>query len=398
MKLSIIIINYNVKYFLEQCLRAVKISTEGIDSEVIVVDNASTDGSNDYLPQRFPWVRWIASEVNCGFSHGNNIGFGYTSGEYVLMLNPDTIVTREAMLRCVEFMDENRDAGAVGVKMVNRDGSFALESRRGIVTPWVSLCKATGLCKRYPDSKIFGHYYMSYLDKEQVNEIEMVSGAFMMLRRSAIDKVGFLDEQFFMYWEDSDLSYRIMRAGYKNYYLPYPILHYKGESSVSSKLRYRYWLYYSLQIFFKKHFPLYNILSYIPLKLVVFLLKFQIHHANPIIYGRNWDKRESDTLRNFIVVGSAKANNEVREILKSNGVKGEHLFVEADESNMPQGHLSLNVDLSCYDHVLYDCDSYSYDTVIRLLQLTPGNSMRLATYSTETKVLITDGAVYLKKE
>ncbi|MBQ2786474.1 MAG: glycosyltransferase family 2 protein [Bacteroidaceae bacterium] len=198
MKLSIIIINYNVKYFLEQCLRAVKISTEGIDSEVIVVDNASTDGSNDYLPQRFPWVRWIASEVNCGFSHGNNIGFGYTSGEYVLMLNPDTIVTREAMLRCVEFMDENRDAGAVGVKMVNRDGSFALESRRGIVTPWVSLCKATGLCKRYPDSKIFGHYYMSYLDKEQVNEIEMVSGAFMMLRRSAIDKVGFLDEQFFM--------------------------------------------------------------------------------------------------------------------------------------------------------------------------------------------------------
>ena len=398
MKLSIVIVSYNVKYFLEQCLRSVERAIDGIDAEVIVVDNASSDGSNEYIPPRFPNVKWIACKDNGGFSHGNNVGFSHASGEFLLMLNPDTIVTREAIQRSIEFMDTHPDSGAVGVKMINKDGTFAMESRRGIVTPWVSLCKATGLCRRYPNSRLFGHYYMSYLDKEQVNAIEMVSGACMFIRKSILDKIGFLDEDFFMYWEDSDLSYRILRSGHKNYYLPHPIFHYKGESSIKSKLRYRYWLYSSLQIFFKKHFPVYHILSYLPLKLVVAFLKMRIHYANPLLHGKDWENWVEPPKR-FIVMGSEKAQEEIKTILKTNNQTEHHLYITADEESLPQGHLTVDNNSETYNYVLYDSESYSYDSMIALLQQTPGNTLRLATYSTETKVLITDdGTVYTAKE
>lgn len=394
MKLSIVIVSYNVKYFLEQCLSSVERAVDGIDSEIIVVDNASSDGSGEYIPRRFPNVRWIACKENGGFSHGNNVGFSHASGRYLLMLNPDTIVTREAIHRSVEFMDTHPEAGAVGVKMINKDGTFAMESRRGIVTPWVSLCKATGLCRRYPRSRLFGHYYMSYLDKEQINPIEMVSGACMFLRKEILDKIGFLDEDFFMYWEDSDLSYRILRSGHKNYYLPHPIFHYKGESSIKSKLRYRYWLYSSLQIFFRKHFPLYHILAYIPLKIVVALLKLRIHYANPLIHGKDWEKWEEPPKR-FIVLGSAEAQEQIKNILTANKQTRQHLYITADEATHPQGHLSIDNSLGDYNYVLYDSDSYSYDRMIALLQQTPGNTLRLATYSTKSRVIITDeGTVY----
>lgn len=394
MKLSIVIVNYNVKYFLEQCLHSIEHATKGIETEVIIVDNASEDGSVEYLSTRFPNVKWIVCKENGGFSHGNNIGFGHATGEYILMLNPDTIVTRRTMQECIAFMDSHPEAGATGVRMINHDGTFAMESRRGIVTPWVSFCKATGLCKRYSNSRLFGHYYMSYLDKNCINPIEMISGAFMLLRKSTLDKVGVLDEQFFMYWEDSDLSYRILQAGYKNYYLPFPILHYKGESSVKSKLRYRYWLYSSLQIFFKKHFPLYNIITYLPLKFVVVLLKLRIHFTNPLIYGKNWEQRKKQTNKRFLVIGSEQSNNEVREILKVNGIEEGACYFTGNEKELPKGHMSNGISTKEYNYILYDTDSYSYDTIIELLQQTPGNNMRIATYSVKTKQLITTEAVY----
>ena len=295
MKLSVVIVNYNVKYYLEQCLRSLQRAIAGVDGEIIVVDNASEDGSLKYLKPRFPEVVWIECKENGGFSHGNNIGFNKAKGEYILMLNPDTIVTCDSIKKSIEFMDTHQEAGAAGVKMINKDGTFAMESRRGIVKPWVAFCKATGLCRRYPKSRLFGHYYMSYLDIEEINPIEMVSGAFMLLRRNTLQRIGTLDEQFFMYWEDSDLSYRILKSGEKNYYLPYTIFHYKGESSVKSKLRYRYWLYSSLQTFFKKHFPLYHILFYVPIKIAVAILKFRIYDAYPMIYGDNWETTKSPT-------------------------------------------------------------------------------------------------------
>ena len=392
MKLSIVIVNYNVKYYLEQCLRSVDKAAVNIAHEILVVDNASEDGSMEYLKPRFPHIIWIESKVNGGFSHANNIGFGRASGEYVLMLNPDTIMTREALEGCVAFMDAHPEAGAAGVKMINKDGTFAMESRRGIVKPWVAFCKATGLCRRYPKSRLFGHYYMSYLDTEEINPIEMISGACMFLRRETLERVGMLDEDFFMYWEDSDLSYRILKSGEKNYYLPYTIFHYKGESSVKSRLRYRYWLYSSLEIFFKKHFPLYHILFYVPLRVSVALLKFSIHHANPIIYGKDWESYQEPPKR-FLVLGSAEACERITSVCNANGLDCEHSYIVATEKDTPDGHLSVK-NIKGYTHVLYDVDSYSYDTILRLLQQTPGNTLRLATYSTVTGNLITEDAIY----
>ena len=392
MKLSIVIVNYNVKYYLEQCLRSVERAAAHIKHEVLVVDNASEDGSMEYLKPLFPQVIWIECKENGGFSHGNNIGFGKARGEYILMLNPDTIVTRQALEGCVRFMDEHPEAGAAGVKMINKDGTFAMESRRGIVKPWVAFCKATGLCRRYPKSRLFGHYYMSYLDIEETNPIEMVSGAFMFLRRKTLDRIGTLDEQFFMYWEDSDLSYRILKSGEKNYYLPYTIFHYKGESSVKSKLRYRYWLYSSLQIFFKKHFPLYNILFYIPLQLSVAVLKFRIHHAYPIVYGKNWEEYNEPPKR-FIVIGSQQACDEIKEICSRNNLAADNLYLPTTEAETSDGHLTIK-NIEGYTHVLYDAESYSYDTMLQLLQKTPGNTLRLATYSTATDKLITEDTIY----
>ncbi|MBQ7362015.1 MAG: glycosyltransferase family 2 protein [Bacteroidaceae bacterium] len=392
MKLSVVIVNYNVKYYLEQCLRSLQRAIAGVDGEIIVVDNASEDGSLKYLKPRFPEVVWIECKENGGFSHGNNIGFNKAKGEYILMLNPDTIVTCDSIKKSIEFMDTHPKAGAAGVKMINKDGTFAMESRRGIVKPWVAFCKATGLCRRYPKSRLFGHYYMSYLDIEEINPIEMVSGAFMLLRRNTLQRIGTLDEQFFMYWEDSDLSYRILKSGEKNYYLPYTIFHYKGESSVKSKLRYRYWLYSSLQTFFKKHFPLYHILFYVPIKIAVAILKFRIHHAYPMIYGDNWDNYKEPDKR-FIVFGSEKACTEIKDILAKNKLGYNHMFVTATEQDNPTGHITLS-NVNRYTHILYDAESYSYDTMLRLLQQTPGNTLRLATYSTQTGNLITEDAIY----
>lgn len=393
MKLSIIIVNYNVKYFLEQCLCSVEKAIAGIDAEVIVVDNDSQDGSKEYLTPRFPNVKWIANEENLGFSRANNIAFAHAKGEYVLMLNPDTIVTSEAIVKSVSFMDENPAVGAVGVKMLNKDGKFALESRRGIVTPWVSICKAAGLNKRFPKSRLFGHYYMSYLPEDEINEIEMVSGAFMFLRRSKLDEIGFLDEKFFMYWEDSDLSYRILKSGAKNVYLPYPILHYKGESSVKSILKYRYWLYFSLLIFFKKHNPVYYVLSYIPLKLVVLLLKFRIHFMNPLILGKEWDVRKVEPEQSFIIVGKKSTYDEVVELFRKNNIERACTFVEASDEALRNGDVKIK-NTDNYNHILFDASYISYDTMIKMLDELKGEGLRIATYSVKTKVLITDGFIY----
>ena len=239
MKLSVVIVNYNVKHFLEQCLCSVCKAVGNVSSaEVIVVDNASSDGSVEYLEKRFPDVVFIASNENLGFARANNLAIKQSKGEYILLLNPDTIVAENTFVHFVDFMDKHPDAGACGAYMLHTDGTFALESRRGLPTPFVAFCKMSGLTSLYPKSRVFGRYYMCYLDEFEVNPVEIISGAYMFLRREALEKVGLLDEDFFMYGEDIDLSYRILKGGYQNYFLPSPILHYKGESTKKSSYRY----------------------------------------------------------------------------------------------------------------------------------------------------------------
>ncbi len=255
MKLSIVIVNYNVEFFLEQCLNSVLVAIKGIEAEVFVVDNSSVDGSVELVRNRFPWVKLIANTDNVGFSKANNQAILESTGEYVLLLNPDTLVQEDTFKKVCDFMDLHPDAGGLGVKMIDGKGNFLPESKRGLPTPAVAFYKIFGFSKFFPRSKRFGKYHLGFLDKEKNHEIDVLSGAFMMLRKSVLDKIGLLDEAFFMYGEDIDLSYRITLAGYKNYYFAdTEIIHYKGESTKKGSLNYVYVFYNAMVIFARKHF------------------------------------------------------------------------------------------------------------------------------------------------
>lgn len=255
MDLSIIIVNYNVKYFLEQCLHAVKQALSGIEGEVIVVDNNSVDGSVGEIRSKFPWVSIIENRENVGFSRANNQAIRISGGRYILLLNPDTVVVEDTFRKCIEFMDGHPDAGAMGVKMIDGKGEFLPESKRSLPTPLVSFYKMFGLSTLFPRSRRFGKYHLGYLDAEETHSVEVLAGAFMFLRRETLDKTGLLDETFFMYGEDIDLSYRITQAGYLNYYYPgTTIIHYKGESTKKGSLNYVKMFYQAMIIFAGKHF------------------------------------------------------------------------------------------------------------------------------------------------
>jgi len=255
MKLSVIIVNYNVKYFLEQCLSSVRRASEQIGAEVFVVDNNSVDGSVKMVRNKFPEVILIENKDNTGFSKANNQAIRESKGEYVLLLNPDTVVEDDTFIKVIEFMDSHPDAGGLGVKMIDGKGNFLPESKRGLPTPAVAFYKIFGLSKFFPKSKVFGKYHLGFLDENETNPVEILSGAFMLMRKSVLDKTGLLDETFFMYGEDIDLSYRILKAGYKNYYFPGTrIIHYKGESTKKGSINYVFLFYNAMIIFARKHF------------------------------------------------------------------------------------------------------------------------------------------------
>ena len=254
-KLSVVIVNYNVKHFIEQCLFSVLKAAQHVSCEVFVVDNNSVDGSVGLLKSKFPQITLIENKVNTGFSVANNQAIKLAKGEYILLLNPDTVVQEDTFLKTIAFMDEHPLAGGLGVKMLDGQGNFAPESKRGLPTPSVAFYKMFGLSKLFPRSKKFGVYHLSYLPENAINEMDVISGAFMLMRKSVLDKIGLLDETFFMYGEDIDLSYRITQAGYKNYYFPLTqIIHYKGESTKRSSLNYVVIFYRAMAIFSKKHF------------------------------------------------------------------------------------------------------------------------------------------------
>ncbi len=255
MQLSVIIVNYNVQYFLEQCLHSVFKSGKALDMEVFVVDNQSVDGSVEMVRQKFPQAKLIANNVNVGFSKANNQAIKISKGKYVLLLNPDTVVEDDTLPKVVQFMDEHPDAGGLGVKMLDGQGRFLPESKRGLPTPGVAFSKIFGLSALFPRSKAFGSYHLGYLDANKTHKVHVLSGAFMLLRKEVLEQTGALDEDFFMYGEDIDLSHRIIKAGYNNYYYPDArIIHYKGESTKKSSVNYVLVFYNAMIIFARKHF------------------------------------------------------------------------------------------------------------------------------------------------
>lgn len=260
MDLSIIIVNYNVRYFLEQCLHAVQEAVEKLEEEqgeveIFVVDNNSVDGSVGEVRKKFPGVKIIENRENAGFSKANNQAIVQSSGRYVLLLNPDTVIEEDTLSRCIKFMDSHPDAGAMGVKMINGKGAFLPESKRALPTPLVSFYKMFGLSSLFPRSRRFGKYHLGHLDNDQTHVVDVLAGAFMFIRKETLEKTGYLDEAFFMYGEDIDLSYRISQAGYHNYYFPgTTIIHYKGESTKKGSLNYVKMFYQAMIIFAAKHF------------------------------------------------------------------------------------------------------------------------------------------------
>lgn len=272
MKLSVIIVNYNVQHFLEQCLHSVRKASTSIETEIFVVDNNSVDGSVAMVKEKFPEVQLIENKKNTGFSYANNQAIRISKGEYVLLLNPDTVVEEDTFRKVISFMDSHPDAGGLGVKMLDGKGNFLPESKRGLPTPSVAFYKIFGFSRIFPRSKTFGKYHLGFLDKDKTHEVEILSGAFMLMRKSVLNKVGLLDETFFMYGEDIDLSYRIILGGYKNYYFPETrIIHYKGESTKKSSVNYVFVFYNAMVIFAKKHFSQNNA------KLFSFLINIAIY-------------------------------------------------------------------------------------------------------------------------
>ncbi|MHB1417369.1 MAG: glycosyltransferase family 2 protein [Chloroflexota bacterium] len=252
--LSVVIVTFNVCDLLRDCLRSVLASEGQFTYEVLVVDNLSSDGSAAMVQREFPNVQVVNSPINGGFAYGNNLGLVRACGRYLLLLNPDTQLPPTALAEMVDYMEMRPRAGAAGPKLVRADGSLDLACRRSFPTPEVSLYRMLGLSRLFPRSRRFGRYNLTYLDPDKATEVDSVVGAFMLIRRSALEMVGMLDESFFMYGEDLDLAYRLKRVGWKILYNPAVcVLHRKGESSKQVRLRTTYEFYRAMLVFYRKH-------------------------------------------------------------------------------------------------------------------------------------------------
>lgn len=250
-----IIVNYNVKYFLEQCLCAVRKACGNIDAEIIVVDNNSADGSIELLTPVFSEVQFIRNDENPGFAKASNQALSMAGGDYILFLNPDTIIPEDCFEKCIAFFRRHAQAGALGVRMIDGSGKYLKESKRAFPSPLTSLFKLTGLASLFPHSKIFAKYYLGQLNENENNEVDVLAGAFMMIPAAVLKITGGFDERFFMYGEDVDLSYRIQKSGYINYYFAETsIIHFKGESTKRGSLNYVRLFYKAMSLFVKKHY------------------------------------------------------------------------------------------------------------------------------------------------
>lgn len=269
MEISIIIVSFRVKHFLEQTIRSAQEALQGRKGEIWVVDNHSADDTMPFVKPKFPNVRFVENDHNVGFAKANNQAIRQARGTFTIILNPDTIITSECINQCVHWMETHPQCGAIGAHMIDGNGHFLPESKRAFPTPWVSFCKIFGLSALFPSSSTFAKYHLRYLDEWQPHPIDILAGAFMFCRTDLLQSLGGFDEDFFMYGEDIDLSYRIVKQGYQNWYLPVNMLHYKGESTKKDSMRYVKVFYEAMLIFYRKHFPRFRTVVYPFIKLGV---------------------------------------------------------------------------------------------------------------------------------
>ena len=384
---SVIIVSYKVRYYIEQCLNSVLRSVP--DAQILVVDNKSDDGSVEYIRERFPQAEVIANDFNAGFGKANNLALVKATGKYVLFLNPDTVVAERTIPGCVEYMEAHPETGALGVRMQYGDGRFALESRRSLPTPSVSFWHMTGLGRLFPRSKVFAKYHLTYLDRESVCPIDVVSGAYMFVRKEALDKTGGFDEQFFMYGEDIDLSYRIIQAGFVNRYLPLPIIHYKGESTIKTSYNYAKVFYDAMIIFFRKHFHKYSKFLEFVVKMVLGVRKIGTFIGQNILAHR---RRLADYTEKCLYVGRKETFSDVSGIIAQSGILIKPVFVEGagDIEAALEGRLENGLGA-----VLFDTDAFSYDAIMDWMynKVQEGKRYTIGFYSAQTGKLITEDEV-----
>lgn len=387
MKLSVIIVNYKVKHHLGQCLDSVFRALDGIDGDVFVVDNNSQDGSVEYLRSRFPQVHYIENPANTGFASANNMALRLIRSEYVLLLNPDTIISEDTLARCVSTLDADPTIGACGVRMLNQNGTFALESRRGIPTPTTAFFHMTGLGRLFPKNKTIGRYHMMYLDQYQASPIEIISGAYMFIRRSLLDQVGLLDEDFFMYGEDIDLSYRLLQTGHRNYYIPTRILHYKGESTRKDTYRYVKIFYEAMYIFFRKHYGHYSWALSVPVGCAICVkgAAEYLRRQTRRIFLRHQPDSECLPRYRFALIVGDDHKEKVSQLCDANSLN--YTFLTLSDIRSGAG--------SNYDFLVFDTAAHTYTAILQQMDTLPTGSHRpnIATYSPKENTIIAGSSI-----
>ena len=381
MKISVVIVNYNVKYYVGQCIDSVRRALQGIDSEIIVVDNHSRDGSVDYL-SKIEGVRIIESGHNLGFSKANNIAIRQSTAEYVLMLNPDTIVAEDAIRMIIDFADSHPQAGGIGVRMHNDWGTIARESRRGLPSPMTSFYKIIGLSKRLPQHRKYGRYYMGWLPWDSPSRIEVVSGACFLVRRKAIDEVGLMDEDYFMYGEDIDLSYRLLKGGWENWFVPADIIHYKGESTQKTSFNYVHVFYNAMLIFMRKHYSHLSWLIIWPLQIAVYFI------ALLALIGTLFDRMK----KSLGFGGRYKREFPVLYLEGSDTMKEKCRAIA-----MRKGLSVIDTLDDCKQNIVvrvFDPSEMSYADIIKRMSESSNNRVRLGLYHNDKDIIITQMEVY----
>ena len=381
MKISVVIVNYNVKYYVGQCIDSVRRALRGIDSEIIVVDNHSRDGSVDYL-SKIEGVRIIESGHNLGFSKANNIAIRQSTAEYVLMLNPDTIVAEDAIRMIIDFADSHPQAGGIGVRMHNDWGTTARESRRGLPSPMTSFYKIIGLSKRLPQHRKYGRYYMGWLPWDSPSRIEVVSGACFLVRRKALDEVGLMDEDYFMYGEDIDLSYRLLKGGWENWFVPADIIHYKGESTQKTSFNYVHVFYNAMLIFMRKHYSHLSWLIIWPLQIAVYFI------ALLALMATLFDRMK----KSLGFGGRYKIEFPVLYLEGSNTMKEKCRAIA-----MRKGLSVIDSLDDCKQNIVvrvFDPSEMSYADIIKHMSESANNRVRLGLYHNDKDIIITQMEVY----
>ena len=361
MQLSVIILNYNVRYFLEQCVLSVQKALEGIDGEIIVIDNASSDDSCEMMKIKFPQIKLIENKDNLGFPKGNNIGVAEAKGEYICILNPDTVVAEDTFSKILNTKNWQLNTGIIGCKLIDGAGNFLPESKRGVPTPWVAFTKIFGLYKIFPKVNLFNKYYAQHITENETGKVDILVGAFMVMKRELYLEVGGFDENCFMYSDDIDLSYLVLKTGKSNYYFQETsVIHYKGESTVRDGTymkRFRE----AMQFFYKKHFK----------KSWIFDLMMHVGSFVFSLLKKNQQKNEIRTVDEYVVF--SRENLELHLPQKTTYLSDFNQFV-----NQPQKNIEI----------IFDTTTFTFTEIITFMQLNKSKNLSFKNYISSSNYLI----------